>query len=58
MVPGDQSERQKVQWAVWSLRSVALSPSLKNTKYQNSEDTIHIDLTNGNSHAYTLGCTY
>lgn len=24
MVPGNLSERQKVQWAIWSLRSVAL----------------------------------
>lgn len=33
MVPGDLSERQKVQQAIWSLRSVALSP-LKRTHTQ------------------------
>lgn len=51
MVPGDLSERQKVQQAIWSLRSVALSPFLKH-KISNCEYTVHIDLTRGNSHVY------
>ena len=34
MVPGDLSQRQEVQQAIWSLRSVTLSPLWKNRKRQ------------------------
>lgn len=57
MVPDGLSERQKVQRAIWSLRSVALSLSEKH-KTSNSVQTVHIDLTGGGSYVYTYSCIH
>ena len=54
MVPGDPSERQKVQQAIWSLRSVALLPPSLKDNTTDSGETVHIDLTGSNSHIYAF----